>query len=236
MENWCSRARLAGATLAFCMAFATGAVGCGDDDDDNSTDAPVDAGMDSALAAGGAGASGGPGGGDTGGAGASGGGGEDTGGAGASGGGGDTAGAGGTDMDASQVGDGASGTGGGGTGGAGSGGAGSGGSGEVLCGDDDEVCTVPAGSTLEPCCTDDGACGGSLMGECTELEQPGDPDIACPLHAATVVLLGCCRPDGKCGLMSTLGFGCVERTQLATYAGGPLDEVECGPDGMDAGT
>jgi len=152
------------------------------------------------------------------------------------------------DDDAGAVDGGDSGKGGGGTGdtdggggigsggiGVGSGGTGSGGMrAPVVCGG--TMCTVPGGSTLQACCIDD-ECGLGIQGECQEPGQPGDPDSTCPSHETPSgsTLPGCCKSDNMCGVMSQAGLGCVERTELAEYAGGPLDELECGTTSEDGG-
>jgi len=80
------------------------------------------------------------------------------------------------------------------------------------------------------------------MGECNPWSAPGQLDPTCPDHmTTTATLMGCCTPSNQCGVMSGQGLGCVERSQLAMYAGGPLDSFACGtmmPGGgdEDAGT
>ena len=55
-------------------------------------------------------------------------------------------------------------------------------------------------------------------------------------------LTGCCKPNNQCGVMSVSGLGCIERTQLAMYADGPLEAITCGtmmpmmPGEADAGS
>jgi hypothetical protein len=152
------------------------------------------------------------------------------------------------DDDSSDAGDdggaGKAGKGGGGTGGNDAdGGGGTGGGGlfgdagipnaPVTCGG--TMCSVPARSLLQACCVED-ACGLGLLGTCQLPDMPGELDSTCPDHTSgTSLLKGCCKPDNQCGVMSVSGLGCIERTKLASYAGGPLDAMECGGEG-DAGT
>ncbi len=248
MKSRIWRGLLVGSTLALCSVLGAGLLGCGDDDNDTAdgfdggrTDVGPPAG--GADAPGGTGAVGGTGGMDAGGDGGAGGTGGDggAGGSGGDGGDGGTGGAGGTDdMDASQQ-DGSSGTGGGTAGAAGSAGsAGSSGSDGgpqgLICGDDTEVCTTPSDSILAPCCTDEGLCGGGNPDDCNEWDAPGVLDTDCPSHFWLLwELRGCCKPEGTCGVMSTLGLGCIDRTKVAAYAGGPLNAIDCGDD-MDGGT
>jgi hypothetical protein len=89
--------------------------------------------------------------------------------------------------------------------------------------------------TLSHCCTGDARCGGSYgKGDCTELDQPGTPDPACPGETISgYPQQGCCRPDGRCGLdLSLVKFGCVEREAAIL---GQLEPMACGasagPDG-----
>jgi hypothetical protein len=147
--------------------------------------------------------------------------GDDDGGAGSSGKSGGSSGTGGTD---------------GGTSGTGSGGsmAGTGGMrAPVVCGG--MMCSVPGGSRLQACCVED-ECGLGLQTVCQLPDMPGELDTTCPDHVtqAMQTLKGCCKPNNQCGVMSVSGLGCVERTELASYAGGPLDELECGTE-ADAG-
>jgi hypothetical protein len=104
----------------------------------------------------------------------------------------------------------------------------------VVCGGVTCTSTSPR---LGACCLPDGGCGLGTGSECQAAEQPGSPDPGCPSHEVTsagLVLIGCCKPDDQCGVMSMSGLGCVERTQLATFAGGPLDALACGAD-LDGG-
>lgn len=108
----------------------------------------------------------------------------------------------------------------------------------VMCGG--ATCMAPAGSRLMPCCLPSGGCGLGAGGECQEANQPGDVDARCPSHEvamAGLTLEGCCKPDNVCGVMSVSGLGCVDRTKLGTFAGGPLDARTCseGGDATDAG-
>lgn len=106
--------------------------------------------------------------------------------------------------------------------------------GPVNCGA--KTCTTPSGSALTPCCLPGDQCGLGLMGICQQPSMPGALDKACPAHEIAMagrVLEGCCKPNGHCGVMSVSGLGCVERTQLAAYAGGPLDDKACTPAEVD---
>jgi hypothetical protein len=78
------------------------------------------------------------------------------------------------------------------------------------------------------CCTLDDHCGIDLNNYnglgCVPLDQPGMPNPACAEVAdpSTITMLtpepvryeGCCRPNGRCGLVMTLfapvSFGCVD--------------------------
>jgi hypothetical protein len=105
----------------------------------------------------------------------------------------------------------------------------------VVCGG--ETCTLTS-MRLQACCLPEGGCGLGTGGECQMPDQPGSPDPTCPAHEVTSVMLtleGCCRPDNQCGVMSASGLGCVERTQLATFAGGPLEAQSCVSTDSDGG-
>jgi len=105
----------------------------------------------------------------------------------------------------------------------------------VVCGGVTCAVTSPR---LGACCLADGSCGLGTGTECQAPNQPGDLDPSCPSHevaTAGLVLMGCCKPGNQCGVMSMSGLGCVERTQLATFAGGPLDALVCGGADVDGG-
>ena len=91
-------------------------------------------------------------------------------------------------------------------------------------------CMRPGMSLLQPCCVSGTMeCGGGLMGECQVWGAPGTADPTCPSHMTmTSMLPGCCKPNNQCGVMSGQGLGCIERTALAMYAGGPLEAITCG--------
>lgn len=91
---------------------------------------------------------------------------------------------------------------------------------------------------VEPCCVNGDRCGLGLSavsgflpvnGECVALEQPGSPDAACPSVYFDEVanpreLVGCCRPDGVCGVVADLSdtlanFGCVDPNQFLSGRG-----------------
>jgi hypothetical protein len=122
----------------------------------------------------------------------------------------------------------------GGAGGTGSGGTG-GAAAMVTCGG--TACMVPMGSQLTSCCLPDNTCGLGIMTECQMPSQEGGLDPSCPAHmtATGLNLMGCCKAGNMCGVMSVSGLGCVERTHLAMFAGGPLDAMACGGGGQDAG-
>ncbi|MBN1653435.1 MAG: VOC family protein [Deltaproteobacteria bacterium] len=106
----------------------------------------------------------------------------------------------------------------------------------VIC--DGKECTTPPGSMLKACCVKaDQSCGLGYGDECQTPNMPGDDDERCPSYtfqALGVTLVGCCKPDNKCGVRFTSGLGCVERTEVAEYIGGPLNELAC-DDTRDAG-
>jgi hypothetical protein len=66
-----------------------------------------------------------------------------------------------------------------------------------------------------------------MDGSCLERDQPGRPAPAdeCPAGSATIMtfelpLMGCCRPDNKCGVdLGLLGVGCLETTEAARIQG-----------------
>ncbi len=107
---------------------------------------------------------------------------------------------------------------------------------------DGEVCEAPSGSMLTPCCVEDGddeVCGGRLNDGCLPWAMGGELDSTCPdyEYRAGVVLEGCCTPDDMCGVWSTQGLECIERTDLDEYLGGDeLSARECGITDEDAGS
>ncbi|MBN1656379.1 MAG: VOC family protein [Deltaproteobacteria bacterium] len=106
----------------------------------------------------------------------------------------------------------------------------------VIC--NGEECTTPPGSRLNACCVAaDQSCGLGMGDECQTPNMPGTDDERCPSHTFQtlgITLVGCCKPDNKCGVRFTSGLGCVERTEVAGYVGGPLDELACDAE-RDAG-
>jgi hypothetical protein len=98
----------------------------------------------------------------------------------------------------------------------------------VVCGG--VTCMTPQGSLIQSCCLPDNTCGGGVMGECQQWDMPGTADPTCPAHRTMSGsnLMGCCKPNNQCGVMSVSGLGCIERPQLAMYAGGPLEAITCG--------
>jgi cysteine-rich repeat protein len=106
-------------------------------------------------------------------------------------------------------------------------------------------CALPANAMEEValCCTVDDTCGLAyppVYGEnCIELAQAGVNDNGCDDEASSQAgyptLNGCCRPDGWCGLTSSLGLGCVRRSVAweamqdgpgGLYSG-PFNDEEC---------
>ena len=85
----------------------------------------------------------------------------------------------------------------------------------------------------EHCCSSDARCGAGAEhlfgGSCFERDAPGTPSDECPgavifiyydfgsKHGLGEEFLGCCLPDGRCGLDTSdaLGAGCVERSRLS---------------------
>jgi len=93
-----------------------------------------------------------------------------------------------------------------------------------------KTCAAPSGSMLQPCCLPNGECGGGYQQTCQPWQMEGDVDTRCPDHNIAelgATLKGCCKKNGNCGVMSSSGLGCIERTDLAAYAGGPLNALKC---------
>jgi hypothetical protein len=85
-------------------------------------------------------------------------------------------------------------------------------------------CPVPPSGVGTGCCTEGEKCGlvVSIIGpECVELNQPGKLDSQCPtLDFPTFSLPGCCRPDGRCGVLERfLPLGCIARDAIFPDAG-----------------
>jgi hypothetical protein len=106
----------------------------------------------------------------------------------------------------------------------------------VHCGN--TTCTesleIPQYGASYPACCDldsDMMCGAMLDDGCEALHQKGEPSPSCPgtISAVGTELQGCCRPDGRCGVLSQIGFGCVERSDLNPSVGGPLASMPCSP-------
>jgi hypothetical protein len=94
---------------------------------------------------------------------------------------------------------------------------------------------APAASalSLRSCCrgVTNNECGltfaqGSL---CLARMAPGQPDPACEdTRAAGMDLAGCCRPDGRCGVVaSQFGLGCVALDDIPPAIGGSDQPVPC---------
>lgn len=86
----------------------------------------------------------------------------------------------------------------------------------TVCGD----ARCPEPSTRGPlanvaCCLADDTCGiraGVLSTVCATKHAAGGIDLACPTRSlpGAVTLQGCCRPEGRCGVMDPAGeLGCV---------------------------
>lgn len=106
----------------------------------------------------------------------------------------------------------------------------------------DQPCKAPD-DRVYPCCLSDDSCGAGVNGECRALHQPGTAYKACPSHRAwddMLLLPGCCKPDGQCGVDIELGFGCVARSEVPAYLQGPLPALPCdaanSPADADAGS
>ncbi|MDH5674386.1 MAG: PKD domain-containing protein [Myxococcales bacterium] len=111
--------------------------------------------------------------------------------------------------------------------------------GDVVC--NGETCAPVVGATgeLPACCDMDsgGGCGAQVSmtdpSDCEAINQPGDLDPSCP-PAMSVIgteVPGCCKPDGKCGVMSGTLSGCIERTDYPPaflMDMMQLDAVDCG--------
>jgi hypothetical protein len=83
----------------------------------------------------------------------------------------------------------------------------------------DPMVTLPgAAAPSLGCCDMDsgGACGAVVdtMGACEAVNQPGTDDPSCPsaMSSAGTMIVGCCKPDKKCGVRSGVLRGCIERT------------------------
>ncbi len=108
--------------------------------------------------------------------------------------------------------------------------------------------SAPNGTEI--CCTPTQQCGAALAdwygASCVERGQEGAADGECANESGGLIgilfgfptLDGCCRPEGKCGLLDPVSDGCVERTALwqamldgpavAIYDG-PFEEADCTP-------
>lgn len=107
---------------------------------------------------------------------------------------------------------------------------------------------------VEPCCVNGDGCGLDLdavsgfmpvTNGCVELDQPGSNDTSCPsVYFDDIVnpreLVGCCRPDGVCGVVADLSdtlanFGCVDPNEFLSGRGEqspPRDDDEFDDDGQ----
>jgi len=122
---------------------------------------------------------------------------------------------------------------------------------------------------IDPCCTADGCglrteflalLGATFADKCQAKDQPGFVDSACPTSPNTPLpfpsggqtimvpldgFVGCCRQDGKCGVLvdaasspvlgpiSKLGLGCVDSAPF--FGGEPAADCGAGVGGAGAG-
>ncbi len=105
------------------------------------------------------------------------------------------------------------------------------GGGGTTCEPCDPIGTSPFIS-LESCCYDQMTCGARLQGAayCADVFDEGLPDDSCP--PASIMGIdtpGCCRTDGRCGMVGAfLNLGCVANSDIPPVFGGPLPEQTCG--------
>ncbi|MDH5672099.1 MAG: hypothetical protein OEZ06_08115 [Myxococcales bacterium] len=115
--------------------------------------------------------------------------------------------------------------------------------GNVQC--DPVAAGAPSGTAI--CCTPDELCGVGLDGfwgsACFEANQEGVADASCDTETPTAQFLGfpstlqgCCRQDNRCGVLSSTGAGCIERTEAwlgladgdsALWYEGPFEAQDC---------
>jgi hypothetical protein len=105
----------------------------------------------------------------------------------------------------------------------------------VICGAD----TCTSSFFLKACCTKAKQCGRGTQDECLELNQEGTLDTRCAdqaLIAFGSVAKGCCKANGQCGLLLTgQGLGCVERSQMPSWASGGAKWTAAACSDADAG-
>jgi hypothetical protein len=101
----------------------------------------------------------------------------------------------------------------------------------VTCGTQtcNQISNTPAGN-LPACCPmgEMNACGGILSqaGNACVTTTPGTPDSSCPSITSFVVLPGCCRPNGMCGVNGSLvRLGCADPSPF-----GGMGNLPCGGD------
>lgn len=115
---------------------------------------------------------------------------------------------------------------------------------ENVCGNVACASFMGAANGVTACCTTKAECGVAYTpyfgASCIKREPVRPNDTECPTETGLFVpaLNGCCRADGKCGLVMT-SAGCVERTAAWTalsdgfgsflYGDGPFAEVACTP-------
>lgn len=109
---------------------------------------------------------------------------------------------------------------------------------EVMCmGTKCDPMVTISGAPGMPCCDMDsgGACGAvvDMMGGCEAVGQPGTDDPSCPsaMSSAATTIVGCCKPDKKCGVRSSVLRGCIERSDyppLFLMSMMPLEAMDCG--------
>jgi hypothetical protein len=101
-----------------------------------------------------------------------------------------------------------------------------------------EQCPPTPASVVAGCCTSgpDPQCGFDLGdGTCTEADQPGQIDPACPDYydpTHDVTYEGCCTPGGHCGYVEQfIGLGCVLPETLGWDAGPSCGDAGAGGSG-----
>lgn len=138
----------------------------------------------------------------------------------------------------------------------------------IACSPSEKCSSAPIGPVfVDPCCADDGCgldtgvlalSGATFADRCQAEDQPGVRDASCPTSPPTIVpfpsgeqtimvpvsgYVGCCRDDGRCGVMldaisspvvgpiSKLGLGCVDSAPF--FDGKPA--AACGSGGESSG-
>ena len=107
------------------------------------------------------------------------------------------------------------------------------------------MCAVPAGAEMAmmfgltppaPCCIAPAtvSCGSQVGGQCV---APVPTDPTCSMMIMGFSLMGCCTPEGMCGIDATaFGMpGCIDISMFGGAAAGVAAARPCGSD-SDAGT